>query len=211
MGRARTRACIARTTRAVALSTKANVGSALQGTIAIVAMLLLAGTPELPAETSGPKAAKASKKAAKPNTHVPTAVTLGKKWGVVTSVKRTPERNRAVGGAPNSYHLHGRAIDIARRAGVRHADIASAYKKAGFTLVESLDEGDHSHFAFGLSGSSSALAAAAPPPPPQANADGTCPQLGGPGLDARRRPDRALSCVPDDEPAPRLRPLEPAP
>src|SRR5690349_21360265 len=177
MGRARTRACIARATGAVGFfKQKQNVGSALQGTIAIVAMLLLAGTPELPAGTGGPKAAKASKQASKTvEQHVPAAVSLGKKWGVVTSVKRSPEHNRAVGGAPNSYHLHGRAIDIARRAGVRHADIAAAYKKAGFTLLESLDEGDHSHFAFGVSGSSSALAVALPPPPPQANADGTCP------------------------------------
>ena len=49
----------------------------------------------------------------------------------------------------NSYHLSGRAIDIARRAGVRHAEIEAAYRSAGYQLVEFLDEGDHSHFAFG--------------------------------------------------------------
>ena len=80
------------------------------------------------------------------------AADLGSKWGVVTSIKRTPERNRAVGGAPNSFHLAGRAIDIARRPGVRHADIEAAFRKAGFWLIESLDEGDHSHFAFGTFG-----------------------------------------------------------
>ncbi|HVF37944.1 MAG TPA: D-Ala-D-Ala carboxypeptidase family metallohydrolase, partial [Sphingomicrobium sp.] len=60
--------------------------------------------------------------------------------------------NRRVGGVPNSYHLLGRAIDIARRPGVSHWQIAAAYRNAGYHLVESLDEGDHSHFAFGSRG-----------------------------------------------------------
>ena len=77
---------------------------------------------------------------------------IGGRWGTVTSVLRTPEHNRKVGGVVNSYHLTGRAIDIARRPGVRHADIAAALRKAGFQLVESLDEGDHSHFAFARAG-----------------------------------------------------------
>jgi hypothetical protein len=54
-----------------------------------------------------------------------------------------------VGGVRNSWHLQGRAIDIARRPGVSHAEIAAAFRLAGYTLIESLDEGDHSHFAFG--------------------------------------------------------------
>lgn len=74
---------------------------------------------------------------------------LGAQWGRVTSTYRTPARNRAVGGVRNSFHLSGRAIDIARRPGVTHAQIAAAYRKAGYYLIESLDEGDHSHFAFG--------------------------------------------------------------
>jgi hypothetical protein len=49
----------------------------------------------------------------------------------------------------NSWHLSGRAIDIARRPGVTHAQIAGAFRAAGYFLIESLDEGDHSHFAFG--------------------------------------------------------------
>lgn len=76
------------------------------------------------------------------------AARIGARWGRVTSTYRTPAHNRAVGGVPNSYHLSGRAIDIARRPGVRHGDIAAAYRAAGYALVESLDEGDHSHFAF---------------------------------------------------------------
>ena len=89
------------------------------------------------------------------------AAAIGAKWGTVTSTYRSPEHNRLVGGVPNSYHLSGRAIDIVRRSGVRHADIVAAYRAAGYRLIESLDEGDHSHFAFGSAGSA-AFAAKAP-------------------------------------------------
>jgi hypothetical protein len=74
---------------------------------------------------------------------------IGAQWGQVTSTYRSPQHNRAVGGVANSYHLRGRAIDIARRPGVAHWQIAAAYRDAGYSLAESLDEGDHSHFAFG--------------------------------------------------------------
>jgi hypothetical protein len=77
------------------------------------------------------------------------AASLGSQWGRVTSTWRSRERNRRVGGVPNSFHLSGRAIDIARRPGVSHAQIAAAFRNAGYRLIESLDEGDHSHFAFG--------------------------------------------------------------
>ena len=77
------------------------------------------------------------------------AAAIGARWGRVTSTYRSAARNRAVGGVRNSWHLSGRAIDIARRPGVRHADIAAAFRAAGYALIESLDEGDHSHFAFG--------------------------------------------------------------
>lgn len=77
---------------------------------------------------------------------------IGSAWGRVTSTRRSPEHNRRVGGVRNSFHLSGRAIDIARRAGVSHSAIAAAYRNAGYHLVESLDEGDHSHFAFGSAG-----------------------------------------------------------
>lgn len=80
------------------------------------------------------------------------AAALGSHWGTVTSTTRTWEHNRLVGGVPDSFHLVGRAIDIARRPGVRHADIAASFRNAGFILIESLDEGDHSHFAFALGG-----------------------------------------------------------
>lgn len=81
------------------------------------------------------------------------AARLGAQWGRVTSTWRSVTHNRRVGGVPNSFHLHGRAIDIARRPGVTHSMIAAAFRNAGYQLVESLDEGDHSHFAFSFGGS----------------------------------------------------------
>lgn len=69
-------------------------------------------------------------------------------FGRVTSMRRSAEHNRRVGGVPNSYHLSGRAIDIARYRGVTHGEIAAAMRRSGYRLVEALDEGDHSHFAF---------------------------------------------------------------
>ena len=137
------------------------------------------------------------------------AVDLGAKWGIVTSVKRSPAHNRAVGGAPNSYHLAGRAIDIARRPGVRHADLEAAYRKAGYVLLESLDEGDHRHFAVGVLGQPSKPAAQTVRlASAQASPDQACPVEPSSLAKTRRRPDRFGSCVDEPEPAPRLRPLE---
>lgn len=76
------------------------------------------------------------------------ATHVGRQWGTVTSTFRSPEHNRRVGGARNSHHLRNRAIDIARRPGVSHRQIDAAFRAAGYRLIESLDEGDHSHFAF---------------------------------------------------------------
>jgi hypothetical protein len=83
---------------------------------------------------------------------------LGSQWGRVTSTYRTPAHNRRVGGVRNSYHLRGRAIDIARRPGVTHAMIAASFRNAGYRLIESLDEGDHSHFAFAFAGDATRVA-----------------------------------------------------
>ena len=82
------------------------------------------------------------------------AAALASRWGRVTSMFRTPAHNRLVGGVANSFHLSGRAIDIVRRPGVRHADIETAFRNAGYRLIESLDERDHSHFAFDFGGTS---------------------------------------------------------
>ena len=81
--------------------------------------------------------------------NISAAASIGAQWGRVTSTWRSRDRNRRVGGVANSFHLSGRAIDIARRPGVTHAQIAAAFRNAGYRLIESLDEGDHSHFAFG--------------------------------------------------------------
>ncbi len=69
-------------------------------------------------------------------------------FGTVTSARRSVEHNKRVGGVATSYHLTGRAIDVQRRPGVTHQMIDAALHRAGFVLVESLDENDHSHFAF---------------------------------------------------------------
>jgi len=76
------------------------------------------------------------------------AAQVGGRFGRVTSTWRSPEHNRRVGGARNSWHLQGRAIDIARHGGARHAEIAAELRRSGLYLIESIDEGDHSHFAF---------------------------------------------------------------
>ncbi len=90
-------------------------------------------------------------------------------YGVITSTLRTVAHNRAVGGVADSYHLLGRAIDIVRRPGVTHQQIETALKRAGYHLVESLDEQDHSHFAFAavpvLFGASVATTSSNPPAP----------------------------------------------
>lgn len=44
---------------------------------------------------------------------------------IVTSTRRSPERNRAVGGVPGSLHVAGRAVDFAGSPGVLRA--AAAY------------------------------------------------------------------------------------
>jgi hypothetical protein len=88
------------------------------------------------------------------------AAQVGGRFGRITSMERSAAHNHAVGGVANSYHLRGRAIDIARRPGVTHAMIAAALRGAGYQLIESLDEGDHSHFAFGFGGSAPVTTAA---------------------------------------------------
>lgn len=90
------------------------------------------------------------------------AVALGNSLGTVTSTVRTEKRQRELiadwerGGrkgvrpADNSHHLErngGRGIDIARRPGVTHAQVVKSYRDKGYTILEQLDEGDHSHLA----------------------------------------------------------------
>jgi hypothetical protein len=131
------------------------------------------------------------------------AAALGSHWGTVTSTTRTWEHNRLVGGVPNSFHLLGRAIDIARRPGVTHADIAASFRNAGFVLVESLDEGDHSHFAFAFDGIRAAAANILRALPRAAAEVRTsrCPAIAETYNAAlqRRRPDRNDDCSSAEE------------
>lgn len=82
------------------------------------------------------------------STQIIGAARVASSFGTVTSGFRSIAHNRRVGGVPTSYHLVGRAIDVERRRGVTHQMIDIALQRAGFVLVESLDERDHSHFAF---------------------------------------------------------------
>lgn len=72
--------------------------------------------------------------------------------GTVTSGTRTAQHNADVGGVPNSFHVKGQALDIAKTAGMTLGKIVQAFEKAGVHLIEKLDEGDHFHVAFGKRG-----------------------------------------------------------
>ena len=117
---------------------------------------------ELPAEAAAAPQASRALSASGRSVDLRMAAGIGSQWGRVTSTVRSRAHNRAVGGVRNSFHLTGRAIDIARRRGVSHSQVAAAFRNAGYYLIESLDEGDHSHFAFG-SGRAVRSAAAAKP------------------------------------------------
>lgn len=69
-----------------------------------------------------------------------------------TSGRRDPERNRAVGGVPGSFHLTGRALDFAgsRAAIVRGVAYARAARVSPSCTgpEEVIDEGDHLHVAW---------------------------------------------------------------
>lgn len=58
-----------------------------------------------------------------------------------TSVRRTPEHNRAVGGVANSYHISGQAADFVVPAQYKQQFIQDAQQHG----YQALDEGDHIH------------------------------------------------------------------
>ena len=69
------------------------------------------------------------------------AMLAGQPGVTMTSGTRTPQRNAAVGGVPNSQHLQGTAGDYAVPPAQKAAFMAQA-RAQGF---EAIDEGDHVH------------------------------------------------------------------
>jgi len=71
---------------------------------------------------------------------------------VVTSGRRSAERNRAVGGSPGSFHLTGRAVDlVGSRALLRSAARTARAQRLSARCTgpeEVIDEGDHLHIAW---------------------------------------------------------------
>lgn len=65
-----------------------------------------------------------------------------------TSGLRTPDQNRSAGGAANSFHLRGQAVDIAPPAGVSLADFRRQLESSGVKVRELINEGDHWHIAW---------------------------------------------------------------
>ena len=53
---------------------------------------------------------------------------------IINSGYRTPEYNKKVGGAKNSHHMKGQAVDI-RISGLKPEEIAKIAEKVGFTGI----------------------------------------------------------------------------
>lgn len=62
---------------------------------------------------------------------------------------REPDQNASAGGARNSYHLRGQAIDVPRQPGKTVNELRDEFRARGLDVREALDEGDHWHFAWG--------------------------------------------------------------
>jgi hypothetical protein len=62
----------------------------------------------------------------------------------VTSTRRSPSRNRAVGGVANSYHLTGQARDSVPPPGMSMSAYAAELQRRNPHL-EVINEGDHVH------------------------------------------------------------------
>lgn len=83
----------------------------------------------------------------------------------VTSRQRSPEKNRAVGGSPNSYHLTDNARDFVPPKGMSMGELAARLKATYGEGYDIINEGDHVHAEPGgkrRSRASSSAAQAAP-------------------------------------------------
>jgi hypothetical protein len=61
----------------------------------------------------------------------------------INSEGRTPGHNAEVGGKSNSYHIHGRALDVWHNNAATRARLKAFIDKN--TPYEAIDEGDHIH------------------------------------------------------------------
>ena len=97
------------------------------------------------------EANKAAKNITNPNdatTAQVTKILVSEFGGTVTSAKRTAAENARVGGAANSYHLSGHAIDFVPAGGmgsISKAQIRQTIEAAGLTVKELLGPGDKGH------------------------------------------------------------------
>lgn len=67
-----------------------------------------------------------------------------RKVGAVTSMRRTPGGNKAVGGVPGSKHLSGDAADFVPQNGETMAQLAARLAKT-YPDARVINEGDHVH------------------------------------------------------------------
>ena len=67
--------------------------------------------------------------------------------GRMTSGRRTAAGNRAVGGSPRSFHLHGDAADFVPAQGQTMAELYAQARRHFPNATELLNEGDHVHVA----------------------------------------------------------------
>ena len=65
----------------------------------------------------------------------------------ITSGYRSPQKNAAVGGVPNSAHLSNQAFDFVPK-GVSMSDAAAKLQQSGIPFDQLINEGDHVHISF---------------------------------------------------------------